>query len=86
MQRSRLSRCKRDQLGALLEQGVAPIGLEVEVVFDGGGEGFVGLRAQIVFGEGAAEAKLLLGLARRPADWRASREQPRRPRRARNGD
>ena len=53
---------KRDQFGALLEQGVAPVRLEIEVGLDRVGELFVGLRAQVGFRKGAAEAQLLLGL------------------------
>ena len=49
---------QRDQLGALLEQRVAPVRLEIEVVLDRGGEGLVGLGAKIGFGERAAEAQL----------------------------
>ena len=73
---------KRDELGALLEQRVAPIGLEVEIVVDRRGEGLVGLGAQVGFRERAAEAQLLLGL--RAGRCRRRRAQPswrhRRPR------
>ena len=47
---------QRDQLGTLLEQRVAPVRLEIEVVFDRARELLVGLRAKVRFGEGAAEA------------------------------
>jgi hypothetical protein len=58
---------QRDQLGTLLEQRVAPVRLEIEVVFDRGRELLVGLRAKVRFGEGAAEAQLDLGLRARGA-------------------
>ena len=51
-----------DELGALLEQRVAPIRLEVEIVLDGRAERLVGLGARVGFGEGAAEPELWLGL------------------------
>ena len=44
-----------DELGALLEQRVVPVRLEIEIVLDGGGERLVGLGAHIGFGEGRAE-------------------------------
>ena len=37
-----------DELGALLEQRVAPEGLELEVVFDRGAERLIGLGTQIL--------------------------------------
>ncbi len=45
---------ERDELGALLEQRVAPIRLEVEVVLDRRGEGLVGVGAQVLLGECAS--------------------------------
>jgi hypothetical protein len=53
---------KRDQLGALLEERVAPVRLEIEIVLDRSGERLVGLGAQVGLGEGTAEAELLPGL------------------------
>jgi hypothetical protein len=53
---------KRDQLGALLEERIAPVGLEFEIVLDRSGERLVGLGAQVGLGKGAAEAELLLVL------------------------
>ena len=47
-----------DELGTLLEQRVAPIRLEVEIVLDGRAEGLVGLGPRVGFGEGAAEPEL----------------------------
>ena len=54
---------KRYQLGALLEERVAPIRLEFEIVLDRSGERLVGIGAQIGLGEGSAEAELLPGLS-----------------------
>ena len=54
---------ERDELGALLEQSVAPVGLEVEVVLHRCRERLVALGAQIGFGEGCGEAQLRFRLS-----------------------
>ena len=53
---------QRDELGALLEQRVAPVRLEVEIVLHRGGERLVAFGAKIGFGERAGEAHLRLRL------------------------
>ena len=54
-----------DELGALLEQRVAPVGLELEVVLHRRAERLVGLGAQVLLGEGAAEPQLGFALGPR---------------------
>ena len=43
---------QRDEFCALLEERIAPIRLEVEIVPDGGRESLVGFAAQVLFREG----------------------------------
>jgi hypothetical protein len=53
---------ERDQLCTLLEQGVAPVWFEIEVVFYRRSECFVRLCAWIGLSERAAESEFLSGL------------------------
>jgi hypothetical protein len=50
----------------LLEKGVAPVWLKLEVVLDRRSERFVALRTQVLFGKGSREPqfRLCLGLRR----------------------
>src|SRR5205085_12437616 len=54
-----------NELGALLEERVAPVGFEFEVVPGCCSERLVALRAKILFGEGCRKTQLRLSLRAR---------------------
>ena len=74
-----------DELGALLEQRVAPVGLEIEVVLHRRGERLVALGAKICFGEGDRQPQLRFRLTLRRSRQSSCRAALRR-RPSRYGD